>query len=90
MWEQSTHPFAALAVLMELPTWFDNASLVLMTAAAEGFDIDRLAVHADHGGLVIERVDVARPAVHEEEDDALGLCRQRRGLGRERTGRRRG
>ena len=36
--------------------------------------------------LVVEGIDVARPAVHEEEDDALGLGRQRRRLGRQRVG----
>src|ERR1700709_1200972 len=32
----------------------------------------RLAVEAGEVGLGVERVDVARPAGHEEEDDALG------------------
>ncbi len=39
-----------------------------------------------HRRLVVERVDLARPAVHEQEDDALGLCRTRRRLRRERIG----
>ena len=50
---------------------------------------DRLAVQRVELGLVVERVDVARPAVHEQEDDALGLGRQRRGLGRQRVDERR-
>ena len=39
--------------------------------------VDRLVVHADHRRLVVERVDVARAAVHEQEDDALGFRGQR-------------
>ncbi len=69
-------PFAALAVLMELPARLDDPPLVLMPAAAERFDVDRFAVHADHRRLVVERVDMAGPAVHEQKDDALGLCRR--------------
>ena len=73
--EQVADPFAALAALAEFPARLDDAAFVLVPAAAERFHGDRFAVHADHRRLVIERVDVARPAVHEQKDDALGFGR---------------
>ena len=42
--EQVADPLAALAVLLELPLRPDDAALVLVPAAAEGLDGDRLAV----------------------------------------------
>ena len=53
-------------------------------AAAEGLDRDRLAVQLVQLRLVVERIDLAGTAVHEQEDDALGLRRQRRLLRSER------
>jgi len=47
--------------------------LVFLAAAAEGFDIDGLAIHADHVGFVVKGVDVAGATVHEEKDDAFRL-----------------
>ena len=60
-----------------------------MSAAAERLDGNGLAVRALHARLVVERVDLARPAVHEQEDDALGLGREMRLLGRKRINRNR-
>src|SRR3954453_8040160 len=82
--EQVADPFTALATLREFPAWFNDATLVLVAAAAECFHFDRFAVHADHCRFVIERVDVTWPAIHEKEDDAFGLSGQQRWLGRER------
>src|SRR5262249_15406973 len=42
-------------------------------ATAEGLDLDRLAVERVHLRLVVEGIDVAGAAVHEQEDDALGF-----------------
>ena len=84
--EEVADPLAALAVLLELPLRPDDAALVLLAAAAEGLDGDGLAVEVVELRLVVEGVDVRRAAVHEEEDDALGLGRQRRRLRRERVG----
>ena len=74
--EQVADPLAALAVLLELPLRPDDAALVLLAAAAERLDRDRLAVEAVELRLVVEGIDVARPAVHEQEDDALRLGRR--------------
>jgi len=45
----------------------------------------RLAIALLQLGLVIPRVHVARPAVHEKPDDGLGLGGKMRTLGRERV-----
>src|SRR5436305_491913 len=84
MREQVTDPLAAFTVLMEIPARFDNAPLILMAAASEGFDIDRLVVATFHGRLVVERINVAGPAIHEQEDDVLGFRSKMRCLLRKR------
>ena len=71
MREQIADPFPAFAVLLELPLRLDDPPLVPMPAAAEGFDLHRLPVHADHVGLIVERIDMRRPAVHKQKDDTL-------------------
>ena len=76
MGKQIAHPLATLAVLAEFPARFDDAARVLVTAATMRLHGDRLAIHADHRRLVVEGVDVARTAIHEQENDALGLWRQ--------------
>ena len=45
--EEVADPLAALAVLLELPLRPDDAALVLLAAAAERLDRDRLAVERD-------------------------------------------
>jgi hypothetical protein len=82
--EQVADPLAALAVLLELPPRLDDAALVLLAATAGSLHLDGLVVHADHAGLIVERVDLARPAVHEQKDDALRLGSARRRLRSER------
>jgi hypothetical protein len=46
--------------------------------------IDLLVLRLEQGGLVIERIDVRRPAGHEEENDAPGLAGEMRLPGRQR------
>ena len=69
---------AALAVRPECPLRADDPPLVLLAAPAEGLHLDGLAVQPIKLRLVVERIDVARPAVHEQEDHALRLGRPRR------------
>ena len=82
--KEIAHPLAALTILLELPLGADDPALALLAAAALGLHVDRLAVEAVELRLVVERVDLARPAIHEEEDHALGLGREMRRLGRQR------
>src|SRR5262245_41446863 len=71
--KQIADPFGALTVLLELPARLDDAAFVLDAASARGFDFDGLVVHTDHRRFVVERVDMAGAAVHEQEDDAFCL-----------------
>ena len=71
--EEIANPLSAIAVLLELPSGLDDTTLVLVSATAEGFDLNRLIVAPFHRGLVIERVDVARAPIHEQEDHAFCL-----------------
>ena len=89
VWKEIAHPLTALAVLLELPLGADDPALALLATAALGLHVDRLTVEAVELRLVVERVDLARPAIHEEEDHALGFGREVRRLGRERIGERR-
>ena len=76
--EKAAHPLAALAVLHEVPLWPHDAAQVFFAATPEGLHLNRLAVERIQLRLVVERVHVAWPAVHEQENHALGLARQRR------------
>ena len=87
--KQVGDPLARLAILLELPLGPDDPPLVLLAAPAEGLDGDRLAVERIELGLVVERIDMAGPAVHEQKDDALGLGGELRRLGRQRVDERR-
>lgn len=84
MGEQVADPLARLAILLELPLGPNDATFVLVPATAKSLDRDRLAIQRIKMGLVVKRIDLARPAIHEQEDDRLGLRRDHRLLGRER------
>ena len=53
---------------------------------AAGLEADALAVPLRQLRLGVEGIDLRRPAVHEQVDDALGLGREVRRLGSERIG----
>src|SRR6476659_9836586 len=76
--KELAHVFAALAPLSEPPPRLDDAALILVPASAKRFYIDRFAIHADHLRLIVERVDMARTAIHKEENDTLCLRWQQR------------
>ena len=73
MGEKVRNVFPALAVLIEFPLWLDDAPFVLLAPPTEGLHRDRLPVHPIHRRFVVEGVDVTGTAIHEEENDALGL-----------------
>ena len=72
--EKSGDCFAALSVLLEGPFWADDAALLFMAAASEGFDVNGFAVQRVEFGFVVEGVHVAGTSVHEEEDDVFGFA----------------
>src|SRR4051812_5966952 len=86
MGKQLRDPLARLAVLLEAPFRADDPPLALCATATFGFDLYRLAVEGIHLRLVVERVDMAWSAIHEQEDHALGLGRVMRRLGSEWIG----
>ena len=79
--EKIAHPFSTLSIALEVPLGAHHAPLVALAAAAEGLHRDGLAVQGVELRLVVEGVDMARAAIHEEEDDALGLGRIMRAPG---------
>ena len=81
--EEIADELAALAVGLEGPLGSDDAAFVLFAAAAEGFHGNSFAVEFVEFGLVLEGIDLAGAAVHEEKDDALGFGFEMRLLGRE-------
>ena len=77
--KQIGHPFAALTILLELPLRTDHSTFILVPPTAKRFHLDCLAIQGIQLRLVIKRIDVAGPAIHEKEDDILGLrCEMRR------------
>ena len=69
--EQVAHPRARLAVLAELPRAGEQVAGLGELHARLG-ERQRLARVAREQRLVVERVDLRRPAVHEAEDHPLG------------------
>ena len=73
--KQIADPFSTLAVLLELPTWFNDSAFVAMATAAKCFYRDRLVVHTDHVGLVVKRVDLTWTTIHKQKDNRFGFSR---------------
>ncbi len=85
MRKQLTHPGSRLAVLPKLPGAGQQVSRIRGHHA--GFvERQRLAMIARQERLVVERVDLRRPTVHEQEDDPLGTRREMRRANRQRIG----
>ena len=70
----------------ELPFRPHDPSLALRAAAPLRLHLDRLAIEIVELRLVVEGVDMAGAAVHEEEDHALRFGGEVGDLGRERIG----
>ena len=70
--------FAALSVLLEVPFRADDAALLFVAAAPEGFDVHGFAVQRVQFGFVVEGVHVTGSSVHEEEDDVFGFAGEMR------------
>ena len=75
---------AALAVLAKLPRASQHVADVVELRRVR-LDLDRLAMLAVEPGLGVERVDLRRAAVHEQEDHARRLGRELRRPGGERV-----
>ena len=93
--EHIAHPCSALAVLLELLVMAEEVHAVARAHEGEALAFDEaggdgLAVEFVELGLVVEELQLAGAAGHEEVDDALGLGLMVRRLGCERVGRRHG
>src|SRR5438552_18150435 len=71
--EQIADPLAGLAILVEFPLGTHDAALVAPTSPPEGLDWDGAAIERIKLRFVVESVDVAGAAIHEQEDDAFRL-----------------
>ena len=76
---------AAVAILFELPRRSHGGHLGDL-ARARHFEGQLLAVVAVEFRLRVEGVDMARAALHEQEDDAFGACGVGAAAGGERVG----
>ena len=83
--EEVGDPLAALSVLLEVPLGPDDHALALGTATTPGLDFDGLAIQRVELRLVVEGIDLAGSAVHEQEDHGLGPRGHHRGPGRQGT-----
>jgi hypothetical protein len=65
-----------LAVLFEIPEGFEEFTLALFSESlfADADEVEGLAVAFDEFGFVVEGIDMAGAAGHEEKDNALGAA----------------
>ena len=83
MREQVRHHLAAFTVAFEFPLGTNDPPLALATSTAKGLDLDGLSIKRIEIRLVVEGVDLAGTAIHEEEDYVLRLRLEVRLLDRE-------
>ena len=70
-WEQVAHGEPAFAVVLELPRRLQHIPHIVELRGGD-LHLDLLAVLALQPGLGVERVNLARPPIHEQKDDILG------------------
>ena len=80
--EKFADPLATLAVLFEIPERLEKFALTLLAEGlfANSDKIEGLSISFDELGLVVERVDVRRPARHEKKDHPFCSRRKTRCL----------
>src|SRR4051794_12531338 len=76
--EEIGNPQAALAVLLELPGGSHERFALAAATRIAGF-----AVIGEETRFVVKGIDIARAALHEKENDALGAGEEMRRLGRQ-------
>ena len=88
VWKEFADVAAGLAVLLEVPERLEELALALFAEGvfANADEVVALAIAFDELGFVIEAVDMAGTAGHEEEDDSFGSAGEGGRLGRERIG----
>ena len=79
--EQIGNHVPALAARFERPLGSYSAPFIAVTATSEGLDRNCFAIQRIKFRFVVECINVAWPAIHEQKDDSLGLGRSHRRLG---------
>jgi hypothetical protein len=79
--EQTADGNPALAVLPELPRRFEQVARRAFGERERAFEGQRFAVVLNQPRLGVESIEMRWPAVHEQENDALGLGGKMRRLG---------
>ena len=84
--KEAADPTPGLAVLFEIPEGLKELALALFSEGvfADADEVEGLSVAFDEFGFVVEGIDMAGAARHEEEDDALGAAGKDGKLRRER------
>ena len=83
--EQLGDMLAALTILLEGILGPHHSAFILFAAPAERFDWYGFAIQGIKIRFVVKRINLAGPAIHEQEDHALGLAESAHGrLGRQR------
>ena len=71
MWKKITHPVTALAILLELPLGPHDTAFVLFPTPSFCFYRNSFPVETVENWFIVKRIDMARPAIHKQKDDAL-------------------
>ena len=82
VWEELADPLAGFAVLFEIPEWLEEFALALFSEGGftDADKVEALTVTFNEIRFVVEAVDMAGTAGHEQEDDALGAGGEKRRL----------
>ena len=88
VWKKFADVLTALAVLLEVPEWFQELALAFFSEGGfpNAHEVVALAIAFDKLRFVVEAVDVAGPTGHEEEDDSFGPAREEGRFGCEGIG----
>lgn len=76
MWEEIRNPLTTLAILLKIPLRLNDTAFVFFPTTPKSFHLHRLSIHPLHSRFVIEGIDVGRPTIHEEKNNALRLRRK--------------
>lgn len=73
--KEAADPATGLAVLFEIPKGLEEFALAFLPKGllSDADEVEGLAIAFDELGFVVEGIDMAGTAGHEEKDDALGL-----------------
>ena len=74
IWKEVGHILSTLPVLLKFPLWPYDSAFILFSTTPESLHVNSFPIERVKVRLVVKSVHVARPTVHEEEYDVLGLA----------------